>query len=64
MSTKSCLWVFDFVLFFSIQLSCMNENVCSGIMDCSWKLLRMEGILAFYKGFTPKWLRVAPYEVV
>jgi solute carrier family 25 (mitochondrial uncoupling protein), member 8/9 len=24
-----------------------------GIMDCSWKLLRTEGILAFYKGFTP-----------
>jgi len=25
----------------------------TGIMDCSWKLLRTEGILAFYKGFTP-----------
>ncbi len=41
-----------------------GQNLYSGILDCSWKLLKSDGILAFYKGFTPQWLRCGPYTVV
>jgi solute carrier family 25 citrate transporter 1 len=29
-------------------------------MDCAWKILRNEGILAFYKGLTPNLIKVFP----
>jgi hypothetical protein len=36
----------------------------TGMLDCAWKLLKQEGVLSFYKGFTPQWLRCGPYTVV
>ncbi|XP_050678714.1 solute carrier family 25 member 34-like isoform X2 [Leptidea sinapis] len=36
----------------------------SGIVDCANKITRAEGILAFYKGIGPSYLRQAPHTVL
>ena len=35
-------------------------NVCS----CFKKILRTEGILGFYKGFIPNWVRIGPHTII
>jgi len=34
-----------------------------GVMDCTMKLFRTEGIMVFYKGFIPLYLRIGPWNV-
>ncbi|KAI8434599.1 hypothetical protein MSG28_003137 [Choristoneura fumiferana] len=36
----------------------------SGIMDCARKITKTEGLLAFYKGMGPSYLRQAPHTVL
>ncbi|XP_033642675.1 solute carrier family 25 member 35-like [Asterias rubens] len=36
----------------------------SGFMDCLWKILRNEGLLGFYKGWSASWFRTAPHTVL
>ena len=35
-----------------------------GALDCAWKILRIEGVLAFYKGATAHFLRVGPHTML
>ncbi|CAG9784013.1 unnamed protein product [Diatraea saccharalis] len=35
----------------------------SGIIDCAQKITKTEGLLAFYKGMAPSYLRQAPHSV-
>jgi len=35
-----------------------------GIVNCAVKIFKEEGITAFYKGFTPQWMRFGPFTVV
>ena len=36
----------------------------SGIADCMLKIMRSEGFLGFYKGFTVSFLRLGPHTVL
>lgn len=36
----------------------------SGIVDCARKITKTEGLLAFYKGMGPSYLRQAPHTVL
>ncbi len=33
-------------------------------LDCLIKTVRAEGVLGFYKGFIPNWLRLGPHTVI
>lgn len=35
-----------------------------GILDCSLKILRAEGLSGFYKGFSASYLRLGPHTVL
>ena len=39
-----------------------NKSIYKNIPDCIYKTYKNEGILAFYKGFFPLWLRLAPWQ--
>ncbi|XP_033097894.1 solute carrier family 25 member 35-like [Anneissia japonica] len=36
----------------------------SGFLNCFYKILRNEGVLAFYKGWSASWFRLAPHTVL
>lgn len=36
----------------------------NGLVDCAWKISKTEGLLAFYKGFAPSYLRQGPHSVL
>jgi hypothetical protein len=38
----------------------LQEIRYTGVFDCAWKMLKNEGILAFYKGLTPNLIKVFP----
>lgn len=37
--------------------------VYKGSMDCLFKTVENEGVLALYKGFLPVWIRMAPWSL-
>ncbi|CDW90200.1 mitochondrial substrate carrier family protein ucpb-like [Stylonychia lemnae] len=41
-----------------------KEKVYSGMIDCIQKIFKQEGPMAFYKGFTPQWMRFGPFTIV
>ena len=51
-----------------IKTRLMNQphdtKIYSGIIDCAVKIVRTEGAMALYKGFTPQWMRIGPFTVV
>lgn len=34
------------------------------MIDCTLKIFKQEGASAFYKGFTPQWMRFGPFTIV
>lgn len=36
----------------------------SGVIDCFWKVLKVEGVAGLYKGFWPNYLRMAPHSTL
>ncbi len=34
------------------------------MIDCATKMFKAEGAMAFYKGFTPQWMRFGPFTIV
>ena len=46
------------------QPSVDGKPVYSGLGDCMVKLVKSEGVLAFWKGFTPAWIKIAPHTVI
>lgn len=36
----------------------------SGVCDCFWKMIKVEGISGLYKGFWPNYLRIAPHSTL
>eukprot|EP00041_Stephanoeca_diplocostata_P022620 m.541648 g.541648 ORF g.541648 m.541648 type:complete len:228 (+) comp22111_c1_seq4:430-1113(+) len=36
----------------------------TGVVDCAKQLLAKEGIMAFYKGFAPAFIKLAPYTTI
>lgn len=41
-----------------------ESRLYSGPLDCAVKTVRAEGVLALYKGFTPAYTRLAPWQLV
>ena len=42
----------------------LDNKIYSGMFDCASKILKTEGAKAFYKGFTPQWMRFGPFTIV
>ena len=50
----------------------MNDRVDSGVagrkyqgaIHCASVTLKQEGLMAFYRGFIPNWLRLGPWNIV
>jgi Mitochondrial carrier protein len=42
----------------------MGKNGYAGIGECAKSVWKSEGVIAFYKGFLPLYLRIAPWNVV
>ena len=40
------------------------NRVYNGMVDCAMKTVRSEGLLSLYKGFTPAYARLAPWQLV
>lgn len=55
------LSVFHFISGLDAQGKGLYYN---GLVDCAWKITKSEGLLAFYKGFSPSFLRQAPHSVL
>mmetsp|Transcript_52625 Transcript_52625/g.128593 ORF Transcript_52625/g.128593 Transcript_52625/m.128593 type:complete len:309 (+) Transcript_52625:289-1215(+) len=36
----------------------------NGMVDCFQKVVRAEGIMVLYKGFTPQWMRFGPFTII
>jgi solute carrier family 25 protein 14/30 len=36
----------------------------SGMVDCFKKVVRKEGIMVLYRGFTPQWMRFGPFTII
>ena len=36
----------------------------NGMLDCLQKVVKAEGIMVLYKGFTPQWMRFGPFTVI
>ena len=51
-----------------IKTRIMNQpaesKMYSGPIDCVMKTIRSEGVAALYKGFTPTYLRLAPWQMI
>ena len=47
-----------------ILIKCVEERQYNGIIDCATKIFKNEGPMAFYKGFTPQWMRFGPFTIV
>ncbi|CAD8086292.1 unnamed protein product [Paramecium primaurelia] len=41
-----------------------GHKVYNGLMDCTIKTFKQEGLCAFYKGFYPQWLRFGPFNII
>lgn len=41
-----------------------GSTLYSGMVDCAMKTARAEGVMALYKGFTPAYARLAPWQLV
>ena len=41
-----------------------NGNLYSGLLDCLYKTVRTEGILAVYKGYTAHLARILPHTIL
>jgi solute carrier family 25 oxoglutarate transporter 11 len=41
-----------------------GKPMYSGLGDCMAKLVKSEGVLAFWKGFTPAWVKLAPHTII
>lgn len=41
-----------------------DNKIYSGMIDCATKMFKAEGAMAFYKGFTPQWMRFGPFTIV
>ena len=41
-----------------------DNKIYSGMIDCTVKTFKQEGIHAFYKGFWPQWMRFGPFNVI
>jgi solute carrier family 25 (mitochondrial uncoupling protein), member 27 len=46
------------------QIHGAKGNLYSGSWDCAVKTVKSEGVIALYKGFTPAYLRLAPWQLV
>jgi len=42
----------------------LDAKAYSGMIDCTLKIFKQEGASAFYKGFTPQWMRFGPFTIV
>eukprot|EP01006_Ploeotia_vitrea_P019906 TRINITY_DN52161_c0_g1_i1.p1 TRINITY_DN52161_c0_g1~~TRINITY_DN52161_c0_g1_i1.p1 ORF type:complete len:286 (+),score=95.72 TRINITY_DN52161_c0_g1_i1:88-858(+) len=42
----------------------VSEKPYRGMIDCAVRSTRSEGVLSLYKGFTPTYLRLAPWQLV
>ena len=54
-----------------IKTRIMSENVTmnkglvyASTSTCFLKILKTEGVLGFYKGFMPNWMRLGPHTVI
>lgn len=36
----------------------------NGMLDCLQKVVKAEGVMVLYKGFTPQWMRFGPFTVI
>lgn len=54
-----------FVLFFfkvlKTRLTLRKTGQYAGMFDCAKKILRKEGVIAFYKGYIPNLIGIIPY---
>ncbi|XP_014251708.1 mitochondrial uncoupling protein Bmcp isoform X2 [Cimex lectularius] len=41
-----------------------NNKIYTGSIDCLIQTVRHEGFLALYKGFTPTWVRMGPWNII
>jgi hypothetical protein len=41
-----------------------GKMVYTGILNCAGMTYRTEGAMAFYKGFLPQWMRLAPFSII
>ena len=60
------VWIIVFVIFFHNQvlktrLAVGKTGQYSGMFDCAKKILKYEGMGAFYKGYVPNLLGIIPY---
>mmetsp|Transcript_21077 Transcript_21077/g.47545 ORF Transcript_21077/g.47545 Transcript_21077/m.47545 type:complete len:235 (+) Transcript_21077:1-705(+) len=39
-------------------------KIYSGMMDCAMKTYTEGGVAAFYRGFTPQWMRFGPFTII
>jgi glycosyltransferase involved in cell wall biosynthesis len=53
--------LFEGTIFNNISL---DIKIYSGMIDCAAKIFKTEGAMAFYKGFTPQWMRFGPFTIV
>lgn len=46
-----------------IKSRMMQYNNTQTLIDCTYSIIKNEGIYAFYKGFIPIWFRLAPWQL-
>lgn len=58
-------WLFIDNIYFVTGVDASGRGLLyGGIVDCARKITKSEGILAFYKGIGPSYLRQAPHTVL
>ena len=46
------------------DITSIETKTYNGMVDCIVKIVKHEGPMAFYKGFTPQWMRFGPFTIV
>jgi hypothetical protein len=41
-----------------------RQQLYKGLLDFMFKIIKHEGVMALYKGFTPQWLRLGSFTVI
>lgn len=42
----------------------MGASTYTGVIDCTIKTFKNEGLMGFYKGFIPQWARFGPMNII